>query len=72
MERHYADGTSTTEVWRRRRKSKAGKRTENGDGTRALKATRKQEEATPQPSPCQREAERGHERAWKTSEAHRR
>ena len=31
MERHYADDTSTTEVWRRRRKSKAGKTEKNGD-----------------------------------------
>ena len=45
---------------------------ENGDGTRALMAARKQEEAMPRPSPRQRKVERGHERAWKPKEGRRR
>ena len=36
------------------------------------RAARKQAEATPQPCPLQRGAERGHERAWKPEEGRRR
>ena len=65
--RHRHDGAATVATGKTEKMKE-----ENGDGTRALKAARKQEEATPWPSPHQHGAEESHECAWKPEEDRRR